>query len=369
MARPIEQLPITDQQRRELRRVINQRTASQRLVRRCWIVLLRADGLSQQRVAQQAQVNRPVVAHWEKRFKLGGIGGLNEAPRSGRKASISPEIKAQIISEATRPPPGHTQWSTRKMARAKKVSNHTVHKLWRANDIKPHLKRTFKVSNDKNFEAKFWDVIGVYLDPPDRALVLCCDEKSQCQALERTQPGLPLGMGRVRTGTHDYVRHGTLTLFAALNYLDGKIFRQTAARHTHKQWLDFLKHLDAETPGDLALHLVLDNYGTHKHPKVKAWIERRNASQRKAHGQERLILHFTPTSSSWMNLVERFFRDLTVDCVRDGSFASVKDLATEIEAYLCQRDLNPTRYVWRAEGRAILEKIQRAKAALKAMAQ
>jgi transposase len=249
------------------------------------------------------------------------------------------------------------------MAKAKGVSSHTVQTLWRSNDIKPHLKRTFKLSNDKDFEAKFWDVIGLYLDPPDRALVLCCDEKSQCQALERTQPGLPLRMGLVRTATHDYVRHGTLTLFAALSYLDGKIFRQTAERHTHKQWLAFLKKLDAETPGDLTLHLVLDNYGTHKHPKVKGWIKRRNHGQRKEHGLERIVLHFTPTSSSWMNLVERFFRDLTVDCVRDGSFTSVKALAAAIETYLQQRDLKPVRYTWSARGAEILAKIKRARAA------
>jgi len=365
MARPISTLALTEIQRQQLRRITNSPTASQREVRRARIVLMRADGIKQEEVAQRIGVNRPVVSIWESRFRSKGMVGLRDAPRSGRRPTIDEECKGRIISEATRPPPGHTQWSTRKMAKARGVSNGTVHKLWRANDIKPHIKRTFKVSNDKNFEAKFWDVIGVYLDPPDRALVLCCDEKSQCQALERTQPGLPLGMGRVRTGTHDYVRHGTLTLFAALNYLDGKIFRQTAERHTHKQWLEFLKHLDVQTPGDLTLHLVLDNYGTHKHPKVQSWIKWRNQRQRKAHGIERIALHFTPTSSSWMNLVERFFRDLTVDCVRDGSFTSVKDLAREIEAYLCQRDLNPLRYTWKADGQTILDKIQRARAALK----
>ena len=361
MARPIRPLVVTAEQRRSLQSILRRSSASQREVRRARIVLLRGDGLGQQAVAQQVGVNRPVVVHWEKRFKQGGIAGLREARRSGRKPVIAAEIKAQIISEATRPPPGHTQWSTRKMARAKGVSSHTVQTLWKSNDIKPHLKRTFKLSNDKNFEAKFWDVIGLYLDPPDRALILCCDEKSQCQALERTQPGLPLGVGHVRTATHDYVRHGTLTLFAALSYLDGKVFRQTAERHTHKQWLAFLKKLDAETPGDLTLHLVLDNYGTHKHPKVKEWIERRNQRQRKEHGLERIELHFTPTSSSWMNLVERFFRDLTVDCVRDGSFASVKELAAAIETYLQERDLKPVRYTWRASGADILAKIKRAR--------
>jgi transposase len=366
MARPISLLLVSDVQRKELERVVGRPTASQREVQRCRIILLRGEGLSQEEVARRVGVNRPVVVHWEKRFREGGIEGLKEARRSGRPPVITEVLKAQIISEVVCPPPGHTQWSTRKMAKAKGVSNQTVHKLWRANDLKPHVKRTFKLSRDKNFEVKFWDVIGLYLDPPDRALVLCCDEKSQCQALERTQPGLPLGVGHVRTATHDYIRHGTLTLFAALSYLDGKVFRQTAPRHTHKQWLAFLKKLDAETPPDLTLHLVIDNYSTHKHPKVKSWIAWRNARQRQAHGLERMVLHFTPTSSSWMNLVERFFRDLTVDCVRDGSFTSVKELSSAIETYLQQRDLNPVRYQWKAEGQAILEKIQRARAALAA---
>lgn len=364
MARPIRPLEVNDQQRKSLQLVISRPKACQREVRRARIILLRSQGLSQEEVSRHVGVNRPVVVHWEKRFRQGGMDGLREARRSGRKCSIDPIIKAGIISEAVRPPPGHTQWSTRKMARAKGVSSNTVGRLWRANDIKPHIKRTFKLSKDKNFEAKFWDVIGLYLDPPQRALVLCSDEKSQCQALERTQPGLPLGVGHVRTATHDYIRHGTLTLFAALSYTEGKIFRHTAARHTHKQWLDFLKLLDAQTPGDLTLHIILDNYATHKHPKVKSWIKWLNQRQRKTHGLERIVLHFVPTSSSWMNLVERFFRDLTVDCVREGSFGSVKELAQSIEKYLLERDLNPVRYTWRADGKTILEKIQRAREAM-----
>lgn len=363
MARPISKLQPTAQQVLELDRAIKQSSAPQRMVRRWRIIRLRSEGMSQQKVADEVGVNRPVVAHWEKRFRENGMEGLNELRRSGRKPSISPEVKAAIISEATRPPAGHTQWSTRKMAKAKGVSNQTVQKLWKANGIKPHITRTFKVSNDKHFETKFWDVIGLYLNPPDRALVLCCDEKSQCQALERTQPGLPLGVGHVRTATHDYIRHGTVTLFAALNYLDGKIFHQTAARHTHQEWLAFLKKLDREAPEGLTLHLIIDNYATHKHLNVRTWIKWRNQRHRKAEGVDRIELHFTPTSSSWMNLVERFFRDLTVDCVRDGSFSSVRELVGSIESYLAGRNLEPTRYEWQAEGKAILEKIQRARAA------
>lgn len=368
MARPINLLSIEPEQRKELQRMIDRPTSPQRLVRRARIILLRAEGRSQQQTGEIAGVNRPVVVKWEKRFREAGIAGLSEAKRSGRNPSINETVRRQILTEVTRPPAGHRRWSTRTMAKAKGVSADTVGRLWRANDLKPHITRTFKLSRDKHFEAKFWDVIGLYLNPPDKALVLCCDEKSQCQALERTQPGLPLGIGHIQTATHDYIRHGTLTLFAALNYLDGKIFRRTAPRHTHREWLGFLKHLDRQAPDGLTLHLIIDNYATHKHPKVKSWMQWRNRRHRKSHGPERIVLHFTPTSSSWLNLVERFFRDLTVDCVREGSFTSVRDLAEEIELYLAQRDLQPKRYVWKAEGQAILEKIHRARAVIEAQA-
>lgn len=240
------------------------------------------------------------------------------------------------------------------MAKAAGVSRDSVHRIWRANDLKPHLTRTFKLSRDPEFERKFWDVIGLYLAPPERALVLCCDEKSQCQALERTQPALPLGIGHIRTKTHDYIRHGTITLFAALNYLDGTILSRTEARHTHVEWLRFLKQLERETPQDVDLHLIVDTYATHKHPKVRQWLSKR----------PRFHLHFTPTSSSWLNLVERFFADLTEDCVREGSFTGVRQLVRAIEEYLAVRNEEPRRYVWRAKGEEILAKIQRARAAL-----
>ena len=238
------------------------------------------------------------------------------------------------------------------MAKEVGISRHSVHQIWRKNDLKPHLVRTFKISKDPAFEKKFWDVIALYLNPPDKALVLCCDEKSQCQALERTQPALPLGIGHIRTKTHDYIRHGTITLFAALNYLDGKIIARTEKKHTHIEWLRFLKQLDRETPKELDLHLIVDNYGTHKHEKVKQWVGK----------HRRFHIHYTPTSSSWMNLIERFFADLTNDVVRDGSFTSVRQLVRDIETYLAERNLNPKRYQWKAEGEEILRKIQKAKA-------
>jgi transposase len=249
------------------------------------------------------------------------------------------------------------------MAKAVGVSSTTVHRLWSSNAIKPHVIRTFKLSKDKNFVRKFWDVIGLYLNPPDRALVLCCDEKSQCQALERTQPGLPITRGYSRTQTHDYKRHGTVTLFAALSYLDGKIFSQTASKHTHRQWLSFLKQLDRETPPDVTLHLVADNYGTHKHAKVGSWLGWRNQRNRKTQGVDRMVMHFTPTSSSWMNMVERFFRDLTEDAIRDGSFTSVAELVEQITAYIADRNLSPKPYIWKKKGEEILAKINRAREA------
>lgn len=351
MARPIKLLSITDEQRKELRRLVNRPTASQREVRRAWIILNRGDGLSQKAVAQRLEVNRPVVAKWEKRFLAQGLAGLLDAKGRGRKPVLPADKKALVITAATQPPPGRSRWSVRSMAAHAGLSVGSVHALWRANDLKPHLTRTFKLSRDPQFEPKFWDVIGLYLNPPDKALVLCCDEKSQCQALERTQPGLPLGCGHIRTRTHDYTRHGTITLFAALNYLDGKIFSQTAARHTHREWLAFLKQLERDTPDELALHLIVDNYATHKHAKVRAWLKK----------HPRFHLHFTPTGSSWLNLVERLFRDLTVDVVREGSFGSVRELVKTLELYLAQRNLCPKPYRWKAQGADILAKIQKAR--------
>ena len=367
MPRSIRALSITAEQRRALQSVVNRPTAAQRDHRRAAIVLRRADGLSQADTARELGISRASVIKWERRFRASGMAGLADAKGRGRKPSIAAEVRERIILGATRPPPNRTRWSVRSMAKATGVSKATVQRLWQANDIKPHATRTFKLSNDKHFEKKFWDVVGLYLNPPDRALVLCCDEKSQCQALERTQPGFPVMRGHSRTQTHDYKRHGTVTLFAALSYLDGKIFSRTAARHTHRQWLAFLKHLNREAPDGVCLHLIVDNYATHKHAKVKSWIKWHNQRHRKAHGIDRVLLHFTPTSSSWMNLVERFFRDLTQDVVRNGSFTSVRELVDAIDAYLAEHNLDPKRYVWRQSGQAILAKIERARKAHEAI--
>jgi transposase len=363
MGRAAKRLDVAAEQLAELRKIVRRPTATQREIRRARIILERATGASQQEVAERVGVQRLVVAHWEKRFREEGLAGLSDAKGRGRKASIPDEKRKQVIVDATRPPYPRKRWSARTMARAAGVSPATVQRLWSQNEIKPHLVRTFKLSKDPHFEEKFWDVIGLYLDPPAKALVLCCDEKSQCQAIERTQPGLPLGVGQIRTKTHDYRRHGTITLFAALNYLTGKISRFIAPRHTHAEWLVFLKQLDREAPDGVTLHLIVDNLSTHKTPEVGTWIDRTNKKYQRAHECDRIVQHFVPTSSSWMNLVERFFRDITEDVIRDGSFGNVKELVAAIEAYLAERDLAPKRYVWKAAGAMILEKINRARTA------
>src|SRR6201982_47571 len=270
-----QKIELAAEEAEELSRRARATTVSVRDRRRAEIILLSAQGLTQQRIAEQLGISRVAVNRWVGRFALHRLDGLTDRAGRGRKPWLPQAAVQQVVEQAVTPPPHLGRWRCT-MARAAGISPASVQRLWTASEIKPHLSRTFKLSNDKRFEEKFWDVIGLYLNPPEKALVLCCDEKSQCQALERTQPGLPLGIGHIRTKTHDYTRHGTITLFAALSYLDGKIFGQTAPRHTHRQWLAFVKHLDTETPGDLTLHLVIDNYATHKHSKVKTWIAYRN---------------------------------------------------------------------------------------------
>lgn len=340
---------------RELRRRLRAGTVSVRERRRSEIILLSAEGLTQQQIAERMGISRLQVSRWVGRFVASRMAGLSDAPGRGRKPWLAEGAAKQVLEQAVTPPPHLGRWSCRTMARAIGISAASVQRLWAANDIKPHLRRTFKLSNDKRFEEKFWDVIGLYLDPPDKALVLCCDEKSQCQALERTQPGLPLGIGHIRTKTHDYVRHGTVTLFAALNYLEGKLIARLAPRHRHQEWLAFLKTIDRETPADLDIHIIADNYATHKHPQVVGWLERHS----------RFHMHYTPTSSSWMNLVERFFGDLTA-FITEKSFASTRELADAITTFLAARNADPRRYVWKAKGEDILRKIETARRALAA---
>jgi transposase len=351
MARPIEIIKLNSSTHAELCRRVRSSKTSRRDHLRARIILLRSEGIPCREVARELDVSQNCVSKWSRRFKQGGIDALNDQGGRGCKPSIPPNAVAQVISTATCPPKGKTRWSIRSMAKASGMSRSSVQRIWSSQQIKPHRTKTFKISNDPHFEEKFWDVIGLYLDPPEKALVFCCDEKSQCQALERTQPGLPLGIGHIQTKTHDYIRHGTTTLFAALDYLDGGVLKRTEIKHTHVEWLRFLKQIDRETPKHLELHLIVDNYCTHKHEKVKAWIEK----------HPRFHMHFTPTSSSWLNLVERFFADITNDCIRDGSFESVKDLEERIHTYIEEWNNDPKPYRWVAEGQSILEKINRAR--------
>jgi transposase len=287
------------------------------------------------------------------------LDGLEkDAPRPGRLPSISPE-KTQAVVEATlhTQPPNATHWSTRTMAKAQGLSEATIRRIWKQHNLKPHLTKTFKLSRDRQFIEKLTDVVGLYVNPPDKAMVLCVDEKSQIQALDRTQPGLPMKKGRLGTMTHDYKRHGTTTLFAAISMLDGKVTGDCVPRHRHQEFIRFLKKIDDETPGDLALHLIVDNYATHKHPRVKAWLGR----------HPRFHLHFTPTSSSWLNLVERWFRNLTDKRIRRGSFKSVQALAAAINEYISNHNQNPHVFVWTASIERILAKVRISKEALDAL--
>ncbi|MCK5851251.1 MAG: IS630 family transposase [Kiritimatiellae bacterium] len=365
--RPVEPVLLTDDERTELERRVKASKTSKRDSERAEIILLRASGMRQEDVANQLECSSLKVSKWTARFRRDGLGGLEDKAGRGRKPSLAPERIEKVITQVSKPPKGRERWSTRSMAKAARISHSSVQRLWHANDLKPHRTEVFKVSNDPHFEEKFWDVIGLYLNPPDRALVLCCDEKSQCQALERTQRALPLSDGHGKTITHDYIRHGTITLFAALDYLEGKVFSRLDEKHTHVEWLRFMKQIHRECPRDLTLHIILDNYATHKKQEVRDWIERRNRQQQKQNGINRIELHFTPTSSSWMNLIERFFGDISQQAICNGSFSSVRELARRIEDYISEHNLDPKRYIWKAEGQEILAKIQRAKEKLAAV--
>lgn len=327
-----------------------------RVIQRAQIVTMAADGVTNQDIAAQLSVSRPTVQLWRERFLALRVAGLEkDAPRPGR-IPIIPETKVQAIVEATlhTKPPAATHWSSRTMAGAQGVSRATVQRIWRQHNLKPHLVKTFKLSRDKQFVEKLTDVVGLYLNPPDKALVLCVDEKSQIQALDRTQPGLPIKKGRCGTMTHDYKRNGTTTLFAALSMLDGKVIGDCMPRHRHQEFIRFLKTIDSKTPVGLDLHLIVDNYGTHKHPRVKSWIRR----------HPRFHFHFIPTSSSWLNLVERWFREITDKRIRRGVFRSVPDLIAAIDEYLANHNQNPRVFTWTASVEGIMVKIAKCKEAL-----
>jgi transposase len=348
---PTIQLSADDEQ--ALRRLARSNTTSVRLARRARIVLLAAAGLENQAIATELDVGRVQVGRWRERFAQGGLAAIEQdLPRGGRRPTAD---TAEIVRRTTQTlPRAATQWSTRSLAREMGVSDTTVLRVWHANGLKPHLVRGFKVSRDPKFVEKLEDIVGLYMSPPEHALVLCCDEKSQVQALDRTQPGLPLKKGRAATMTHDYKRNGTTTLFAALNILDGQVIGQCQQRHTHVEWLKFLKAIDRETPKDKTLHLIADNYATHKHPAVKKWLSK----------HPRFHMHFTPTSASWLNMVERFFRDITTERLRRGVFTSVPDLVTAIEEYIAHHNTRPKPFIWTKSARDILQKVIRANSRL-----
>lgn len=344
---PIE---VTASQQRKLKRIVKAKTSSQRDVFRARIILGLAQGLSHDAIAKEQSVSLLAIGRWRKRWAAKGLEGLQDAPGRGRKPRLSARAVGRALSLARTRAPHGGPWSVRGMASETGLSKSSVQRLWSAHQLQPHRVRDFKLSKDLRFEEKFWDVVGLYLDPPEQALVLCSDEKSQCQALERTQPGLPLGQGHIRTRTHDYYRHGTVTLFAALDYLSGKVFAHTAPRHRHQEWLAFLRKIDKEVAPELGLHIICDNYSTHKHAKVTAWLKR----------HPRFHLHFIPTSSSWLNLVERFFGEITAKVIRPGSFRSVGALVADIFRFLDHHNRNPKPYRWTADPNRILEKLDRA---------
>ena len=319
-------------------------------------MLLAADGVANTRIADEVGVTVVTVRAWRNRFAEEGLAKLGEVRKGrGPKPSIPAEkVEAIVAATLHSKPKGETHWSTRSMAKHAGVSRNTVQRIWKARGLKPHLVDTFKISTDPAFEDKLTDVVGVYLNPPEQAVVLCLDEKSQVQALDRTQPSLPMKKGRAGTMTHDYKRNGTTTLFAALNVLDGKVIGDCMPRHRHQEFIRFLNKIDAETPSHLDLHLIVDNYATHKHPRVKSWMRR----------HPRFHLHFIPTSSSWLNLVERWFREITDKRIRRGSFHNVAELIAAIEDYLKCHNQNPRVIDWKSTADSIMTQIAKCKEAV-----
>ena len=354
VAKPV-QLSADDDRR--LRVLSNRKRIEARVQLRARIVLLAATGMSDKDIAQKLLTDRRVSARWRARFLCAGVDGLMQdatragRPRTAREAANVEEV-VRITLEET--PPGATHWSTRSLAEHLGTNASTVARIWRAHGLKPHRVESFKLSNDPHFVEKLEDIVGLYLNPPEHALVLCCDEKTQTQALDRTQPGLPLKRGRGTTLTHDYKRNGVTTLFAALNVLTGKVMSMTDQLHRHQEWLRFLKSIDRKTPKKKELHLIVDNYATHRHPQVLAWLAKR----------PRFHIHFTPTSASWLNMVERFFRDITDKRIRRGVFKSVADLKAAIAEYIAVHNDNPKPFIWTAKASDILAKVTRARAVL-----
>ncbi len=348
-------LVITPEHRQELARLVRSGKTEQRIALRARIVLGAADGMSNNALAQALNTSRPTVLDWRQRFAEGGVQALyDDRPRGRSFEPLARAKEAEIVATTQRTPPHATQWSCRSVAKICGVSKASVQRVWHANGFKPHLIKTFKLSNDPDFIEKLEDVVGLYLNPPDHALVLCLDEKSQIQALDRTQPGLPMKKGRAGTLTHDYKRHGTTTLFAALDVLKGQVIGRCMPQHRHQEFLKFLKTIDRSTPQHLDLHCIADNYATHKKQAVKDWLAQ----------HPRFHIHFIPTSSSWLNLVERWFGKITTGRIRRGVFTSVPELERAIYDYIEHHNVNPKPFIWTKSANDIILKVNRGRVAL-----
>jgi transposase len=356
MPRSPVSLLLEDSDKQQLRQWLSAFGTPQQVVLRCRIVLAAAEGESADAIASRLEVNRKTVMLWRQRFEREGRAAMWEvASGRGRKPTYGPEKIQSIVDVTLRSKPkGMTHWSCRSMAVAQEVSKSTINNIWSSHNLKPHRTKTFKLSRDAKFLEKLTDVVGLYLNPPQQAIVLCVDEKSQIQALYRTQPGLPIKKGRCGTMTHDYKRNGTTTLFAALEVLSGRVIGQCHGRRRHQEFIRFLIRLDREFPGKVPLHLVMDNYGTHKHPNVRTWLKR----------HPRFVCHFVPTSSSWLNLVERWFGELTSKRIRNGSFGSVADLKQAIDEFLAAWNEKPKPFVWTATVDSIVAKLSRCRQTL-----
>lgn len=348
--RPVVPIVLNQDTRRELEALSRSRSLPYALVRRAHIILLAAQGMSQSDIGAKVGLSRAMVGMWRQRFLKQGLLGLYDEPRPGGPRSISDERISQLIRKTLKTKPkGGTHWSCRSIAAETDLSKSTVQRVWQAFGIQPHRQKHFKLSTDPFFVEKVRDIVGLYLNPPDNALVLCVDEKSQIQALDRTQPMLPMGLGYVEGLTHDYVRHGTTTLFAALDIASGQVLTRCAPRHRHQEFLQFLKQIQTSVPPHLDIHLIVDNYSTHKHPKVRRWLAARS----------RYHLHFTPTYASWLNQVEIWFNLITQQAIRRGTFHSVKDLTRKIDLFVSHYNSKSQPFVWTATADSILQKINR----------
>lgn len=348
--RVLPELKLSDEERSQLVAIANSRSMPHGIVSRARIVLAGADGESNTSIATRMGITQLTVGKWRRRYLEQGIEGLHDELRPGRPRSYDDERVAEVISTALQgPPPNATQWSVREMAGHTGISKSTVQRWFELFGVQPHRQKTFKLSNDPFFVEKVRDIVGLYLNPPDSAVVLCVDEKSQIQALERTQPLLPMGLGYVEGVTHNYIRHGTTTLFAALDVSSGEVIAQCKPRHRHQEFLAFLRHVDREIPPEFDVHLIVDNYATHKHPRVRAWLARR----------PRFHVHFTPTYASWLNLVERWFGIITQQAIRRGSFSNVKTLVHRIDSFVDSYNTTSRPFVWTATADSILAKVER----------